>query len=84
VRRCTWRDCTQTAAARVRFELPNLLAGSERDYCQAHTAQVCAGPGTWVQRWLGPRRAAQPVLPGLPGAAPAGRSSERGRKGVGP
>ena len=84
VRRCTWRDCALPAAARVRFELPNLLAGSERDYCQAHTAQVCAAPGVWVRRWLGRRRATQPALPGLPDAAPAGRSGGRGSKGVMP
>lgn len=84
VRRCSWRDCTQPAAARVRFELPNLLAGSERDYCQAHTDKVCAAPGVWVQRWLGPRRAAQPTPPGLPDAAAAGRSSRRRSKEVMP
>jgi len=84
VRRCTWRDCTQPAAARVGFELPNLLAGSERDYCQAHTDKVCTAAGTWVQRWLGPLRADKPTLPGLPDAAAAGRLSWRRSKGVVP
>ena len=82
VRRCSWRDCTQPAAARVRFELPNLLAGSERDYCQAHTDKVCAAADVWVRRWLGPHRATQPALPGLPDTRPAGGSSRRRSKGV--
>lgn len=78
MRQCTWRDCTRPAAARVRFELPNLLAGSERDYCQPHTEQVCAAKGTRVVCRLGPRQPTQPALPGLDGP-PAG---ERVGKGV--
>ena len=48
VRRCSWHHCSKPAAARVRFELPNLLAGSERDYCQPHTELVCQANGTRV------------------------------------
>jgi len=71
VRRCTWRNCSKPASARVRFELPNLLAGTERDYCTAHTREVCRAPGTRVARQLGPRRpaAAQLGLPGIDGGA---------------
>jgi len=70
-RRCTWRQCAKPASARVRFELPNLLAGAERDYCTAHTREVCRAPGTRVARHLGPRRpaAAQLGLPGIGGGA---------------
>jgi hypothetical protein len=70
----------QPAAARVRFELPNLLAGSERDYCQPHAELVCQANGTRVLRRTGPR---QQTLPGLDGAgfgaAAAGRSRPTGR-----
>jgi hypothetical protein len=62
VRRCSWHQCAKPATARVRFELPNLLAGSERDYCQPHTELVRQAKGTRVVRRFGPR---QPTLPGL-------------------
>jgi hypothetical protein len=81
-RRCTWRDCAQPAAATVAFELPNLLAGSRRDYCAAHATQVSMARGTVVVARFGPH---QPVLPGLPGVG--GRPTRRGtrsRKGVVP
>jgi hypothetical protein len=77
VRRCTWRDCAQPAAATVAFELPNLLAGSRRDYCATHTTQVCMARGTVVVARFGPR---QPVHPGLGGIASAGRPTPRGRR----
>jgi hypothetical protein len=79
-RRCTWRNCGYPATARVRFELPNLLAGTERDYCQAHTREVCRAPGTRVVRQLGPRQpapAAQPPLPGVDGGRAARAPSSR-------
>jgi hypothetical protein len=83
-RPCTWHDCPLPAAATVAFELPNLLAGSRRDYCAAHTTQVCIARGTVVVARFGPH---QPALPGLPNA-PAGRRTERAfhtrRKGVVP
>jgi hypothetical protein len=67
VRRCSWRNCSQPAAATVAFRLPNLLAGSERDYCSQHTALVCAAKGTRVLRRLGVRQPVQRSLPGLDG-----------------
>jgi len=84
VRRCTWRDCSQPAAATVAFELPNLLAGSRRDYCAAHTTQVCMARGTVVIARFGPR---QPALPGLRDVAAASKPTRHGtrsRKGVRP
>jgi hypothetical protein len=78
-RRCTWYDCTQLAAATVAFELPNLLAGSRRDYCAAHTMKVCMARGTVLVARFGPQ---QPALPGL-GDGPSGRrTGRRRRKGV--
>jgi hypothetical protein len=72
-RRCTWHDCFTPAAATVAFELPNVLAGSRRDYCATHTIQLCTARGTVVVAHFGPH---QPALPGLreatPGAAPGG------------
>jgi hypothetical protein len=81
VRRCTWRDCAQPVAATVAFELPNLLAGSRRDYCATHTMKVCMARGTVVVARFGPRQAA---LPGLRDVALASRPTRQGtrRKGV--
>jgi hypothetical protein len=83
-RRCSWRHCSEPAAATVVFELPNLLAGSRRDYCAAHTVQVSTARGTVVVARFGPH---QPPLPGLPDAPPgrrSGRASRTRRKGVVP
>jgi len=83
-RRCTWRDCPEPAAATVAFELPNLLAGSRRDYCAAHTTQVCIARGTVLVARFGPR---QPVLPGLRETTPGhrtGQAPRTRRKGVMP
>jgi len=89
VHRCTWRHCGQQASARVRFELPNLLAGTERDYCTAHTREVWRAPGTRVARQLGPRQpaAVQPPLPGVdgsgrPGGGLDGPGEHRAGRGV--
>jgi hypothetical protein len=82
--RCTWRVCVQPAAATVRFELPNLLAGGRRDYCAAHATQVCMARGTVVVARFGPQ---QPVLPGLRDAGPGrrtGQAPRTRRKGVMP
>jgi hypothetical protein len=76
-RRCTWRDCPAPAAATVAFELPNLLAGSRRAYCAAHTTRVCMARGTVLVARFGPQ---QPVLPGLGDVAPAGRPTPRGTR----
>jgi recombination protein RecA len=62
VRRCSWHHCAKPAAATIRFVLPNLLAGGERDYCQSHTELVTQAEGTRVVRRFGPR---QPTLPGM-------------------
>jgi hypothetical protein len=80
-RRCTWRDCTQPAAATVVFEVPNLLAGSRRDYCATHTTQVCMVRGAVLVARFGPQ---QPVLPGLRDALPGHRAGRTRRKGVVP
>ena len=76
-RPCTWHDCPAPAVATVAFALPNLLAGSRRDYCAAHTSQVCMARGTVLVARFGPR---QPVLPGVDGIAAAGRPTPRGRR----
>jgi hypothetical protein len=84
-RPCTWHDCSLPAAATVAFELPNLLAGSRRDCCASHTAQVCMARGTVLVARFGPH---QPALPGLREVAQAGRQTLRAsrtrRKGVVP
>jgi hypothetical protein len=83
-RRCTWRDCPAPAAATVAFELPNLLADSRRDYCAAHTTQVCMARGTVLVASFGPR---QPTLLGLREPTPgrrAGQASRTRRRGVVP
>lgn len=61
-RRCTWRHCSQLATATVAFTLPNLLAGSRRDYCHEHTRQVRLTKGTTVVARFGRRPPSQPVL----------------------
>jgi hypothetical protein len=83
-RPCTWHDCPHPAAATVAFELPNLLAGSRRDYCAAHTSQVCMARGTVLVARFGPH---QPALLGLPDASAGrrtGRASHTRRKEVVP
>ena len=76
-RPCSWHDCPAPAVATVAFALPNLLAGSRRDYCADHTSQVCMAPGTVLVARFG---AQQPVLPGLGGSSAAGRPTPRGRR----
>jgi hypothetical protein len=76
-RLCTWHDCPLAAVATVAFELPNLLAGSRRDYCAEHTAQVCLARGTVLVARFGPR---QPGRPGRNGSASAGGPTPRGRR----
>jgi len=83
VRRCCWHHCAKPAAATIGFVLPNLLAGSERDYCQPHTELVAQATGARVVRHLGPR---QLPLPGLPNMNATGTGSQgrTRRKGVRP
>ena len=59
------------------FELPNLLAGSRRDYCAAHTTEVCMARGTVLVARFGSR---QPGLPGLGDVVPAGRPTPPGTR----
>jgi hypothetical protein len=83
-RRCSWHDCPAPAGATVAFELPNLLAGSRRDYCATHTTHVCMARGTVVVARFGPH---QPPLPGLREATPGrrtGRASGSPRREVVP
>jgi hypothetical protein len=80
-RRCTWHDCPEPAAATVAFELPNLLAGSRRDYCATHATQVCMARGTVLIARFGPH---QPVLPGMADATSGRRAGRTRRKGVMP
>jgi len=85
VRRCSWHHCSAPAVATVAFELPNLLAGSRRDYCREHTAQIRQAKGTVVVARFGARQ--RPALLDL-GDARQGRLAEpkvpSHRKGVMP
>jgi hypothetical protein len=84
-RRCSWSHCSAPAVATVAFKLPNLLAGSRRDYCAEHTRQVCLAKGTSVVARFAARR--RPIRSGLDDAGP-GRLAEptvpSRRKGVVP
>jgi hypothetical protein len=84
VRRCTWRDCAEPAAATVAFELPNLLAGSRRDYYATHTSKVCMARGTVVVARFGPHQPALPSPDGAPIGRQTGRASRGRRRGVVP
>ena len=84
VRPCAWHDCPHAAAATVAFELPNLLAGSRRDYCAAHGSQVCMTRGTVLVARFGPYQPALNGLPDAPAGRRAGRASRTRRKGVVP
>jgi hypothetical protein len=83
-RRCSWRHCLASAVATVAFKLPNLLAGTRRDYCAEHARQVCLAKGTVVVARFGRRL---PTRSSLDDAGP-GRLAERHmparRKGVVP
>jgi len=77
-RRCSWHHCSHPAAATVAFRLPNLLAGSRRDYCATHTSQVRLAEGTVVVARFGPH---QPTLPGLPDISAGRRGGPTRGKG---
>jgi hypothetical protein len=84
-RRCTWRHCSQPATATVAFTLPNLLAGSRRDYCHEHTRQVRLTKGTTVVVRFGRRPPSQPVLAdAAPSTTVTRQASHPWRKGVMP
>jgi hypothetical protein len=83
-RHCSWHHCSAPAAATVAFQLPNLLAGSRRDYCAEHTRQVRLAKGTVVVARFGRR---QPSLAGsadAKGGRRSGRIVPTGRRGVVP
>jgi hypothetical protein len=77
MRPCSWHDCPLPAAATVAFELPNLLVGSHRDYCAAHTTQVCLARGTVLVARFGPQQSA---LRGLAEVASGSRPTRRGTR----
>jgi hypothetical protein len=84
-RRCTWCHCSQPATATVAFTLPNLLAGSRRDYCNEHTRQVRLTKGTTVVARFGRPPASQPVLAdAAPSTTATRQASHPWRKGVMP
>jgi hypothetical protein len=83
VRPCSWHHCSNPVVARVRFELPNLLAGSERDYCSPHTGLVCLAKGDPGGAPLRPP-ATDPARPTRPNATAKGRQGRIRRKGVMP
>jgi len=84
-RRCTWRHCSHPATATVAFTLPNLLAGSRRDYCHEHTRQVRLTKGTTVVARFGRRPPSQPALAAAaPSATATRQTSHPWRKGVMP
>jgi hypothetical protein len=83
-RRCSWHHCSQPAAATVAFKLPNLLAGSRRDYCPAHTSQVRLAKGTVVVTQFSPRKPALPSSGDARLGHRTGRIVRTGGKGVVP
>jgi hypothetical protein len=84
VRRCSWHHCSAPAAATVAFQLPNLLAGSRRDYCQEHTRQVRLAKGTVVVARFGRHQPAVSASADAQGGRRAGRIVLTRRKGVVP
>jgi hypothetical protein len=84
VRRCSWHHCAQPAAATVAFRLPNLLAGSRRDYCREHTRQVRLAKGTVVVARFGRRQLSLASSADAEGGRRTGRIVPTGRRGVMP
>jgi hypothetical protein len=83
-RRCSWHHCSAPAAATVAFRLPNLLAGSRRDYCQEHTRQVRLAKGTVVVARFGRRQLSLASSADAEGRRRTGRIVPTGRRGVVP
>jgi len=73
-----------SGAATVAFQLPNLLAGSRRDYCQEHTRQVRLAKGTVVVARFGRHQPAVSGSADAQGGRRAGRIVLTRRKGVVP
>jgi hypothetical protein len=84
VRRCSWHHCSKPAVATIRFVLPNLLAGSERDYCQPHTELVAQAKGARVVRRFGPASRLCPACPTPALLLRPGSGGRTRRKGVMP
>jgi hypothetical protein len=83
-RRCSWHHCAQPAAATVAFQLPNLLAGSHRDYCREHTRQVRLAKGTVVVARVGRPQPSQASSADANGGCRADRAVPTRGKGVVP
>ena len=80
-RPCSWHDCPLPAVATVAFALPNLLAGSRRDYCAEHTTEVCLARGTVLVARFGAQR--PPDRAGVAAQPLGGRPREGGAAGRG-
>jgi hypothetical protein len=83
-RRCSWHHCSAPAAATVAFQLPNLLAGSRRDYCREHTRQVRLAKGTVVVARFGQRRLSLASSADAKGGRGTDRMVPTGPRGVVP
>jgi hypothetical protein len=68
---CAWRRCPHQATAVVAFQVPHLLAGTRRGYCDVHAVQVADQPGAVLTGAGGVP--VQPELPGLDAPAEAAR-----------
>jgi hypothetical protein len=84
VRRCSWHHCSAPVAATVAFELPNLLAGSRRDYCREHTSQVRLAKGTVLVARFGQRQPSLASSADAKGGRRTGRIVPTRGKGVVP
>lgn len=45
---CYWRDCPHPATATVVFELPHILAGERRSYCDFHARKAALAEGASI------------------------------------
>jgi len=68
----------------VSFQVPHLLAGTSRGYCDHHAAQAAGQPGAVLTGVVG-RVPVQPVLPGIdPPAEPTSAAGwQPQRRGAG-
>jgi hypothetical protein len=65
---CSWRRCRHAATVVVSFQVPHLLAGTSRGYCEFHAAQAADQPGAVLTGAVG-RVPVQQVLPDIDGVA---------------
>ena len=68
---CAWRRCQHQATVVVSFQVPHLLAGTSRGYCEHHAGQTAGQPGAVLTGTVG-RVPVQPALPGLEPTSAAG------------